>query len=674
MENAWNCLAQGQKSEAQKCFAVSTSRINGDFVYFIFHHLRQKGCDVLMAPYFAGAQLAHFAEKNVVQAVFGPPGLLLYNVQRVVITLEFPSQTFEWVDLQHVLNKWSITKDQFIDACMLAGTEYCLTYPYLAHGQQPQGQRFNFEIAVDFIKRAPIIHYMANFPTEEMKTDHVDGYCTCKVLVQSSPVLQSSDGDVRPMGGAGAQAADGVSVPKDFSHIMGEKLPNALYFLMMQGVISHKIPQALARGEWVDKSQPLVDTKEFRQLLIELNEYRQKSVSLVAKHLHKSFSKKTITCKAFWDNQSQRNGQPPPQDPEGPRLLDLKAVPKRLKWIVSKEKLQAEMKRQERTEVDLKFCLTWHTHEFNNDGELVTELTKFGPSSYSEDKDCLSATVHFMLLEHLEIIAGDGNATVFGNVLKDSPKHLFEPCLVAIELLKFEMLNGEPFEPGVAGKRFPPGIKYPVAPVDEWTKSRLLLTRVMSLVPMRLKTDMWNADVNFDLAAFHSMVRILKRALRQLTEASLASVLMKDLKRVKLLPSGFLCSTPKKDDHLQTMGLLPTFMLPRTCTGIVVDYFLEYQGEPSKFIPELQAKFPCCTHARQDLLQAFIFWEEMIRLTESMVEGGLMEEDDGFPQDMRTAGNYLKRQQQALGLIPDPSCLRGDEHPAVKAACSGLQN
>jgi len=50
MEMAWTHLAQGQMSEAQKCFAVSTSRINGDFVYFIFHHLRQRGCEVLQAP------------------------------------------------------------------------------------------------------------------------------------------------------------------------------------------------------------------------------------------------------------------------------------------------------------------------------------------------------------------------------------------------------------------------------------------------------------------------------------------------------------------------------------------------------------------------------------------------------------------------------------------------
>eukprot|EP00494_Astrolonche_serrata_P031311 UN31580 len=96
MDAAWTCLAKGQKSEAQKCFAVSTSRINGDFVYFIFHHLKNKGYECLQAPYFAGAQLAHFAEKGVVQSVFGPPGLLLYGVQSVVIQLDFGKNTFDW--------------------------------------------------------------------------------------------------------------------------------------------------------------------------------------------------------------------------------------------------------------------------------------------------------------------------------------------------------------------------------------------------------------------------------------------------------------------------------------------------------------------------------------------------------------------------------------------------
>ena len=64
----------------------------------------------------------------------------------------------------------------------------------------------------------------------------------------------------------------------------------------------------------------------------------------------------------------------------------------------------------------------------------------------------------------------------------------------------------------------------------------------MSLVPMRLKSlgraiylnlisdllrnIMWDSDVDFDLAAFHALVRALKRTLRQLVEGALAHVLL----------------------------------------------------------------------------------------------------------------------------------------------------
>merc|ERR1719191_2558205 len=102
-------------------------------------------------------------------------------------------------------------------------------------------------------------------------------------------------------------------------------------------------------------------------------------------------------------------------------------------------------------------------------------------------------------------------------------------------MMKFGVLNGDPFDAAAGTKAFPDQVQYPSGAVDPYTKSIMLLSRVMSLVPMKLKHDMWNADVDFDLAAFHSLVRVLKRTLRQLVEASLASILLQDLDRVKLL-------------------------------------------------------------------------------------------------------------------------------------------
>lgn len=592
--------------------------------------------------------------------------------------MDFQRSGFEWVELKSVLSKWDIDKDQFVDACMLAGTEYCLTFPYLGqYGSQVQAtsqSKFNFVAAIKIVKEAPLINWMQQFPNEEMKNDHVSGYCVCRVLVQSSPVLHTDTSDVRALGDTtfqNTQNRQNAMVPKDFSEIAGERLPNSLYYLMVQGVISHKIPQAFARGEWVDKSQPLVDTTEFRNLLTELIEYREKAFNLIVRHLHGSFAQKPIICKAFWEQLPGKHGQafhtPPPK-----QIQPDPTAAQGLAWRITAEGVQAELERQKADKVDLKFCLQWHANEFHTDGPLYQSVNKggvpqVGEATFTKDKESLSALVHFMLLEHLELIADDGGMTVIGNALASSPRHLMEPCLVALECMKFGVLNGEPFEPAQPDKTFPEALQYPSSKtVSPLQKSVFLLTRVMSLVPMRLKVDMWNADVTFDLAAFHCMLRLLKRSLRQLTEASLASVLMKDLSQVKLLPPAFLCASPTSKDHLQTHALLPTFMLSRASMGIVANFFLTYSGPKQNFATELHSKFPCCEHPMEDLRQAFLFYEDLGRCVAEMCEAGL---DCGeLMEDMKVAGDLLHTKQNELGLFPVASNLRGDESDRVKAA------
>lgn len=495
--------------------------------------------------------------------------------------------------------------------------------------------------------QAPLINWMQTFPTEDMKNDHVDGYCTCKVLVQNSPVLHMQDHVIRPLG-AGSPGAP--QVPFDFHTIMGEKLPNSLYYLMLNGIISHKLPQALAKGEWTDKSHPLVDTAEFRGLLQDIQDYRQTSLGLIARHLHPKFHSKTIAWKAFWDAHQPRQGQAGGQmsaDDQEVRTIRPE-IKQGLRWRIDAKAVANEMTRQGCDKVDFKFCLNWHAHEFQNDGKLVTGLQDTGEPSFSNDANSLAALVHFMVLENLELISSeDGGMTVLGNVLKDTPKSLQESCLVGVEMMKFGVLSGEPFDAAMADRPFPAQVEYPTSPVQPRVKAVLLLGRVMSLVPMKLKNDMWNADVEFDLAAFHSLVRILKRTLRQLVEASLASVLLKDLSRAKLLPPGFMCASPKREDHMQTPALLPTFMLPRACMGIVVRFFLEYKHDQATFHKEIMNRFPCCVQPIEDLKMAFRFWDDLRRCVDAIAEPLGAEE---LSEDMKAADEVLQAQQKRLGI------------------------
>mmetsp|Transcript_19667 Transcript_19667/g.45332 ORF Transcript_19667/g.45332 Transcript_19667/m.45332 type:complete len:240 (+) Transcript_19667:3-722(+) len=238
---------------------------------------------------------------------------------------------------------------------------------------------------------------------------------------------------------------------------------------------------------------------------------------------------------------------------------------------------------------------------------------------------------------------------VLGDALRDSPSHFQEPCLVALEMLKFGILADTPFE--AADKPFPPQVGYP-RDADAATRATLLLSRLMSLVPMKLKNDMWNADVDFDLAAFHSLVRILKRALRQLVEASLASVLLLDLQRASLLPNGFMCASPKREDHLQTPAVLPTFMLPRACMGIVVTHFLEYRGNPAEFPLSTAAKFPCCVQPIEDLKCAFAFWDDLRRCVDRIAASSGNEE---LAHSMVLPSEILRAKQREMGMAPASS-------------------
>jgi hypothetical protein len=292
--------------------------------------------------------------------------------------------------------------------------------------------------------------------------------------------------------------------------------------------------------------------------------------------------------------------------------------------------------------------MNWHRYAIDNDMPLSKNLRANGMPTCSNDLTSLAALVHFMVLEHLELISSeDGGMTVLGNVLCDTPREFQEPCLVALEMMKFGILSGEPFEAADPARPFPESINYQATSADPRRKSMMLLARVMSLVPMKLKNAMWNAEVDFDLAAFHSLVRILKRALRHLVEASLASILLKDLPKMKLLPPGFMCSSPLKDDHMLTPSALPTFMLPRACMGILVLRFLEYEGPPDQFASGLVAKFPCCMQPVEDLKVAFSFWQDLKRCVDTIAELLGAEE---LAADMQLATELLQTQRARLGM------------------------
>ena len=660
LENAWTQLANNKDAEAQKSFAVATSRINSDICHFVFHFLKSKGFDCIRAPYIAGPQLAHLANENTVQAVLGQPGLLLYGLKKTILTMDFNRGIVEWVELDYILNQWGINKSQFIDICLLAGTEYCLTFPFLNLDYfQQERTSFSFQSAVDFIRQMPLQNWMSSFPDEKMRNDHVDGYCVCKSLLSHCPVLNVKDLKVEPLTIQGC--------PKDMSVLVGEKLPQFIYSLISLGHISYRLPSVLATGEWNDRQPPLIDSLEYRSLVLELEEYRSKTLGLVASSLGPAaslhFKTKKISSKTYFEIS--------PEESSGRDLPII--VPNMLKWKFSRDELMKELKRQgPSSKIDLGFCLRWHAHEVEINGPLIRNLSAANASgtttslSFPSDLDSLTALVCLMILETLDYISEDGQMTVLGDAMKDSPIAFEESILLALEMMKFGLLTGEPLE-APEDKKFPQAVNYPTAQsVNNKTRSNLFISRVMSLVPMKLRNDLWAAKVDFDLAAFHCLVRVMNRSLRLTTEACLTNVLAKDIaKGTKLLPSytqsptgpvpSEILSSPTspRSRNAASTSVLPAFMLPRACLGIVSKFFLDYvvsgssAGAAKQFEADLKKKFPCTQDPIADLKAGFAFWDELYRIMDVISEPlGTTEMLD----EMKTANRIITEKRKVIGI------------------------
>jgi hypothetical protein len=184
---------------------------------------------------------------------------------------------------------------------------------------------------------------------------------------------------------------------------------------------------------------------------------------------------------------------------------------------------------------------------------------------------------------------------------------------------------------------------------------------------MKLKGELWPAKgVDFDLAAFHCLVRALNRSLRNLLEASLSFLLLKDLRLAKLLPPHVQSPNgpvPSDFDLGGTGGkgtvasALPAFMLPRTCLGAVCKFFLEWTSSSSagaagvSFETALKSQFGgSCVDAMKDLKTGIKFFKEVLRCVTVIYSHMEGPETEQIFAAMSEADALLEQKRKLVGL------------------------
>jgi hypothetical protein len=237
--------------------------------------------------------------------VFGSTDILLFDVEKPIIKLDIESSCFHWVTKQFCQEELGrLSNDQFLDFALLLGSQYLRTFPLFENATYP-GKGLNIRDALGMFSAAGrnAITLCTQFEEDRRVQDlqYLDRYKRAFITVKHH-VLMDVDGKVGPL--------DPGHVPSDMHELIGQRLPEELYFYLSKGILGPNVPNYLTSGE-VLLSLPLgvEDSEIYRHLVVDLlMPIRTKSICLLSNSLHRFYHQtKVINVRAWFDDKSDRS-------------------------------------------------------------------------------------------------------------------------------------------------------------------------------------------------------------------------------------------------------------------------------------------------------------------------------------------------------------------------------
>lgn len=213
-----------------------------------------------------------------------------------------PAQFF-WLTKQTCQEELGrLTNDQFLDFCLLLGSPFLRSFPLFENPGFP-GKLPSVRDALPMFNAAgrSALTLCAQFETESRirEYQYADRYKQAWMIVKHH-VYIDIDGRVGPM--------NPETVSSDMHELIGQRLPEELYFYLSRGILGPDVPNHLTSGE-VRISLPLgaEDTEVYRHLVADtLTPIRTQSICLLANSLHRFYQTKVIRIRPWFDENSER--------------------------------------------------------------------------------------------------------------------------------------------------------------------------------------------------------------------------------------------------------------------------------------------------------------------------------------------------------------------------------
>ncbi|KAJ2855639.1 hypothetical protein J3B02_002057, partial [Coemansia erecta] len=482
---AWEAYWQGNIEQAQRSWSTSSPHAQGDMVPYVMQILQAQGAECMRAPYSSWAQLAYLYrhEAQPIHAVYASLDVLMFDVDRVVTAISASKASFTWIQRDSLLTKCGISAEQLLDMCILAGFDWCPTFPALV-----SDIGFSFKAAVD-----AVVAYRTGFNAVQMLGDcapsYSDSFLRAYCTVRYHIVLHL-DGSVGPLNAEYA--------PNDLHDIIGYRLPTAAYQLLARGIVHPPVLNMLVSGSWLEFAPAdNGESAEYRGMVTgwERSLYQQQCAALCAT-FGSFYRQRKITMQTWFEPQTElvlHDSKPPAKPERTQRKVEVRGGG-----------------------IDADTAPTPAAVL-----ERASALLSPRPSadgSFSAAAPTVSSAVLVSALRDLGFVSRAGEHTPLGAALgagmralgskQDALPSLQWAAVQAAILLGQGVLSGDKWSVAYEDEHAPAGGS------DESVQKHIrFVSRIATLAPPCERSGPWRLAFSRDLLAFSSVARLVQKAI-----------------------------------------------------------------------------------------------------------------------------------------------------------------
>lgn len=533
--------------------ALAPTATDGAFAAAAVAFFRSQGAECIRAPYRAWAQLAYLVQHQHLDAVWGSTENLLFaGVRRgkLILSVDWVTQSFDWVDGPLLLDALGVTEASFLDACLLAGTLLTPPIPAVMPGTFDRCFKAARN-AEKFIQELtpPVVRDVPGLPNELMEK-----LLWARVVFKHHLIMYEAC-RVEPL--------DTEHVPEGADRVLGHKLPDSMYYLLTEAVVRVTLVNAFVTGHLVDTC-PWTDSYEYRRLANTLLPLRARCVGLLAGGISGPVHN-SLLLRRWYDAHC-----------EYPVAVD---ASERLVYHALDSVLVGGA-----TPTSASFA-----------DRMERALRSLGTVQHTKRPARIANHAlleHYVLAEGLRVAgcAAVAPALVAAAPLAADGDDWSESCVLLVELLRHGHLHGEPLglPESMEASGGSGGDVATAVPVR-------LLSRVFSVLqPVRVDQRKWLGAIDADVAAFRSLVQLTVDSLRDTLDAVLLRVLLDHL------------SDLSPEETLSVATRMPFRAEPSACVGTFMKRVLQ---EPATYsFRDACHDFPNLLALRDDAARALRLW------------------------------------------------------------------